>query len=398
MLTNTFVKNVKAADKPKKYADGGGLYLYVTTKGGKFWRMAYRFCGKAKSLSFGEYPIVSLREARDRRDEAKKLLANDIDPSQQKKERKSHLIAESRNTFELIAREWQETQTIHNTPAHRHRMLFNLEHYIFPYIGKKHIADVIPQDILNIARKYEEKSTWISHRIVQICGRVFRYAVITGRAKYNVTSELHGILRPIPGTHRPGLTNPSEAGQFLLDIDSYTGTLQTRSALQLMVLTFVRTQELRCAEWREFDFQDRLWRIPAERMKMRTPHYVPLSDQSIKVLKELQCLTGDSKFLFPNVRDDNRPLSKSTLLQAIRFMGYRRDRTCVHGFRTMASTLLNEMGYNRDWIERQLAHQERDGVRDAYNCAQYLPQRRKMMQEYADYLDTLKENARTLSN
>ena len=394
MLTDTFLRSLKPADKPKKYADGGGLFIYVSTTGSKLWRMAYRFNMKSKLLSFGEYPLVSLKEARDQRDEAKKLLAKDIDPGQHKKELRAARIAEEANTFRAVALEWYETQTTHNTPAHRRRLMFNLEKYLFPSLGRKAITSIEAQDLLAISKPLEVESTWISHRVVQICGKIFRYAIASGKLKHNITADLRGALRPIPTRHHAGLTDPLEVGKLLLDLDNFTGFFQTHCALRLLPLTFVRATELRRAEWKEIDFEDKLWRIPAERMKMRTPHYVPLSEQALAIFRSLHGVTGEGKYIFPGTRGNGNVISPSTMLNALRFMGYRRDVMCIHGFRTMASTLLNELGYNRDWIERQLAHQERNGVRDAYNCAQYLPQRRKMMQEYADYLDTLREKAR----
>lgn len=395
MLTDTFLRNVKPADRPKKYGDSGGLFIYVSVTGSRLWRMAYRFDGKSKLLSFGEYPTVSLKEARERRDEAKKLLARDIDPGQHKKELRAARIAEEANNFKAIALEWYETQTTQNTPAHRRRLIYNFEKYIFPALGKKPISTIEAQDLLALVKPFEGDAIRVAHRIVQMCGKVFRYAIATGRAKHNITADLRGALRSIPVKHHAGLTDPLEVGKLLLDLDNFTGFFQTHCALKLLPLLFVRATELRRAEWKEIDFEDRMWRIPAERMKMRSPHYVPLAEQSLAILRKLHAATGDGKYVFPGTRGNGNVISPSTMLNALRFMGYRKDVMCIHGFRTLASTILNELGYNRDWIERQLAHQERNSVRDAYNSAQYLPQRRTMMQEYADYLDTLREKART---
>lgn len=394
MLTDTFLRSLKPADRPKKYADGGGLFIYVSTTGSKLWRMAYRFNMKSKLLSFGEYPIVSLKEAREQRDAAKKLLAQDIDPSQHKKELRAARIAEEANSFKSVALEWYETQTSHNTPAHRRRVIYNLEKYLFPALGRKAISSLEASDLLAVAKPLESESARISHRVVQLCGKIFRYAIANSKTKHNITADLRGALRPITVRHHAGLTDPLGVGKLLLDLDNFTGFFQTHCALRLLPLVFVRATELRKAEWKEIDFEDKLWRIPAERMKMRSPHYVPLSEQALAIFHSLHGVTGDGKYIFPGTRGNGNVISPSTMLNALRFMGYRKDVMSIHGFRTMASTLLNELGYNRDWIERQLAHQERDGVRDAYNCAQYLPQRRKMMQEYADYLDTLREKAR----
>ena len=394
MLTDTRIRNLKAADKPKKYSDYAGLFLYIPLTGKKYWRMSYRFNQKSKLLSFGEYPIVSLKEARELRDEARKLLAKGIDPSAHRKEEKQLRLERENNTFQTIALDWHEKQTTMNTDAHRRRLKYILETYIFPMIGNLPITAIKPYDILTIARKREtDCSEYAAHQIVQICGKIFRYAISCGKADYNVTTDIRGALRPIPRAHHPCLTEPLKIGQLLLDLDEFPGYFQTRCAFQLLSLTFVRATELRRAEWTEIDFDERLWRIPAERMKMKTPHIVPLSKQSMEILTRLRAVTGDGRYLFPSNRTNSNVISPSTLLNALRFMGYRRDQMCIHGFRGMASTLLNELGYNRDWIERQLAHQERDGVRDAYNYAQYLPQRRQMMQDYADYLDKLRSAA-----
>ena len=390
MLTDTFLRNLKPEDRPKKYADGGGLFIYVSTSGSKLWRMAYRYNMKSKLLSFGEYPHVSLRDAREQRDEAKKLLAQDIDPGQHKKELRAARIAEEGNTFKAIALEWYETQTTAYTPAHRRRLIYNLEKYIFPSFGKKPITGIEAQDLLALAKPYESEKVRVAHRLVQICGKIFRYGIATGKLKHNIAGDLRGAIRSIPVKHHAGLTDPLEIGKLLLDLDNFTGFFQTHCALRLMPLLFVRATELRRAEWKEIDFEDKMWRIPAERMKMRSPHYVPLSEQSLEIFRNLHGATGGGKYVFPGTRGNGNVISPSTMLNALRFMGYRKDVMCIHGFRTLASTILNELGYNRDWIERQLAHQERNGVREAYNCAQYLPQRRIMMQEYADYLDELK--------
>lgn len=280
MLTDTFLRSLKPADKPKKYADGGGLFIYVSTTGSKLWRMAYRFNMKSKLLSFGEYPLVSLKEAREQRDEAKKLLAKDIDPGQHKKELRAPASPRKPIHSRRSPLNGMRQQTTHNTPAHRRRLMFNLEKYLFPSLGRKAITSIEAQDLLAISKPLEAESTWISHRVVQICGKIFRYAIASGKLKHNITADLRGALRPIPTRHHAGLTDPLEVGKLLLDLDNFTGFFQTHCALRLLPLTFVRATELRRAEWKEIDFEDKLWRIPAERMKMRTPHYVPLSEQA----------------------------------------------------------------------------------------------------------------------
>jgi integrase len=357
--------------------------------------MGYRFEHKSKLLSFGEYPIVTLKMAREQRDAAKRLLAEGIDPSLHKKEVQAAKLAEKRNAFEFIAREWYETQTVDKTPGDRRRKIYMLERFCFPVLGKKNMAKIDATDILAVVKPLEQNGKVdMAHRALQYINMVYRYAIASGRVKHNIVTDIRGALRPKRPQHRASITDTEKIGRLLLDLDEFTGFYQTKCALQLIPLFFVRSTELREAVWTEFDFKERLWRIPATRMKMRMPHIVPLATQSIHILTSLREYTGRSRFVFPSVRTYERPISKSTMLNAIRFMGYRKDVLSIHGFRSMASTLLNELGYNRDWIERQLAHRERDSSRDAYNYAQYLPQRQKMMQEWADYLQGLLEKAR----
>jgi integrase len=398
MLNDTLIRSLKPADKPKKYADGGGLFLYVPLTGKKLWRMAYRYNKKSKLLSFGEYPLISLKTARERRDEAKKLLAEGIDPGKHKKAVRAAKLAEEANSFGSIAREWHETQTIGNTPEHKRRVMYYMEKYLFPTLGKTPISHIEASDILAIVKPLETDSVSAAHRALQICGMIFRYGVATGKTKHNIVADLRGSLRTKRPIHRAGLTDRKKIGQLLLKLEDFQGHFQIQCALRLMPLFFVRAAELRYAEWPEFDFDDRLWRIPDQRMKMRLPHLVPLADQAMTILTALKEYTGNGKLLFPSSWRDGKPIGSATMLTAIRHMGYTKQDLCVQGFRTMASPLLNELGYNRDWIERQLAHQERNGVRAAYNSAQYLPERRRMMQEYADLLDGLREKAREESS
>lgn len=391
-LTDTHIRNVKYVGKPKKHFDGGGLFLFVTANGSKLWRMAYRFEHKEKLLSFGEYPTVSLKDARERREEAKKKLANGIDPAEHKKSIKAAQLAEIHDTFRNIALEWHETRTVEFSDKHRGTIIYRLETYLFPAIGKAHIAKLEPQDILAVIRPIEQKGLYeTSRRLLQIVSQVYRYAVITGRAKHNIAADLRGALRPRKVTHRAAITEPVKVGQLLRDCEDYQGFFPIICALRLAPLVFVRPSELRAAEWSEINFETKEWRIPAERMKMKQMHIVPLSEQALKILVELYPYSGNGKYLFPSIRTETRPISDVTLLNALRRMGYAKDEMCTHGFRSIASTLLNELGYNRDWIERQLAHGERDEVRAAYNYAEYLPERRKMMQEWADYLCSLRD-------
>lgn len=390
-LNDTFIRSVKPLDKPKKYFDGGGLFLFVPASGSKLWRMAYRFDGKSKLLSFGEYPAVSLKDARERRDDAKKLLAKNIDPSERKREEKQARIRAERDSFQNIAKEWHATRMAEFSPKHQGTVMYRLETYIFPAIGKIHIAKLEPQDVLDIVKSIENKGNFeTSRRVLQIINQVFQYAVITGRAKYNIAAGMRGALRPRNVVHRVAVLEPAKVGQLLRDIDEYYGYFPLVYALKLAPLVFTRPTELRAARWSEFALEAAEWRIPAERMKMRQLHIVPLSTQAMDILNDLYDVTGNGIFLFPSTRTATRPISDVSMLNALRRMGYQKHEMSVHGFRSIASTLLNELGYNSDWIERQLAHGDKNGVRAAYNYAEYLPERRKMMQEYADYLDTLR--------
>ena len=392
-LTDTYIRSLKAADKEQKHFDGGGLYLSIPKTGRKLWRMAYRFDQKTKLLSFGEYPTITLKDARQRRDEAKKLLANGIDPGAQKKAAKEEQLSEVKDTFQNIALEWHDTRTSDFTEKHRGTVMYRMEKYIFPLIGHEHIARIEAPDILAVVKPLEHKGqNETARRILQIIGQVYRYAVITGRARRNPATDLHGALRPRKTVHRAAITEPTKVGQLLRDCDNYEGYFPIVCALRLAPLVFVRPTELRAAEWSEFNLAEQEWRIPAERMKMKQMHIVPLAKQTVRILEELQPFSGNGKYLFPSIRTDVRPISDVTLLNALRRMGYEKHEMCTHGFRSIASTLLNELGYNRDWIERQLAHGERNDVRAAYNYAEYLPERRKMMQEWADYLQKLKTN------
>ena len=394
-LNDTYIRSLKPNLKPRKYFDGGGLFLFIPTSGSKLWRMAYRFNGKSKLLSFGEYPTVSLRDARARREEAKQLIAKDIDPSEHKREVRQAKIDAERNSFENIAREWHGIRMAEFSEKHQGTVMYRLETYIFPAIGKVGITKLETQDIMAVVKPLEQKGNYeTSRRLLQIISQVFRYAVITGKAKHNIAADMRGALRPRKVTHRAALVEPEKVGQLLRDIDDYEGYFPLVCALKLAPLVFTRPTELRAAQWKEFDLEAAEWRIPAERMKMRQQHIVTLSEQALAVLRDLYAFTGGGKYLFPSTRTETRPIADATMLNALRRMGYQKHEMSVHGFRSIASTLLNELGFNRDWIERQLAHGERDEVRAAYNYAEYLPERRKMMQAWADYLSDLREKAK----
>jgi len=304
-------------------------------------------------------------------------------------------IAEQANSFKNIALEWHENQTGQLTADHRGIVLYRLNTYLFPTIGNIAVNKLEPHDLLTIARSVEKKGLQdVPHRLVQLVGQILRYAIATGRARHNIAADLRGALKPRRGQRRATITDPEKIGQLLKAIDDYPGYFSVCYALRLIPLVFTRSTELRAAEWSEIDLEAKEWRIPASRTKMRQLHIVPLSDQAARILEELKAISGDGKYLFPSIRTNDKPITDMALLSALRRMGYEKHEICIHGFRGMASTILNEQGYNRDWIERQLAHSERDGVRAAYNYAQYLPERRKMMQAYSDYLSELKEKAR----
>ncbi len=395
-LTDTHIRAVKPLSKPKKYFDGGGLFLYVTPSGSKLWRMAYRFNKKEKLLSFGPYPTVSLRDVREKREEAKKLLTKNIDPSEHDKSIKAEMLAEAQNSFQNIALEWFETRTTGFSPKHRGVTLSLLKTHIFPAYGHKPITKIEAQDILAVARFFEKRGMLpTARRLVQLTGRILRFAIATGRAKHNTAADLDGALQTSKTVHRASIIDPKNVGKLLFNIENYDGCLYLpiRYALRLMPYVFVRSTELCNAEWSEIDFNASEWHISAQRMKMGDKHIVPLSSQALKLIYELKEVTGDSKYLFPSMRPNTPTINNTSLLLVLRRMGYKKHEMCIHGFRSMASTLLNELGYNRDWIERQLAHSDRRDVRSAYNYAQYLPERRKMMQDWADYLTTLREQA-----
>ena len=389
MLTDAIIRNTKPKDKPFKLTDGGGLYLLVNSTGSRLWRLKYRVGGLEKKLALGAYPEVSLREAREKAVEARKMIREGIDPSQAKKAQKAS--ASGADTFETIAREWFEKFSPTWTPSHGVRIIRRLERDIFPWLGKKPIKDIQAPDLLSVLRRIEERgAVETAHRASQNCGQVFRYAVATGRAERDPSGDLRGAIPPTKAKHHASITDPKEIGGLLRAIDAYEGGLIVRCALRLAPLVFTRPGELRRAEWKEIDWDKAEWSIPGEKMKMREKHVVPLSRQAIEILHELQPLTGEGRFLFPSPRSWDRPMSENAVLAALRRMGYSGDQMTGHGFRSMASTLLNEQGWNRDAIERQLAHAERDEIRAAYNYAQHMPERRKMMQAWADYLDELK--------
>ena len=388
-LTALLVKRAKPGAKTRRMADGGGLYLEVRPNGSKYWRLAYRFQGKQKTLALGVYPAVSLLEARAERDKAKALLRAGTDPGQARKIKKA--VEPGKDGFEVIAMEWFSKQKAVWGERHAQTIIGRLQKHVFPFIGAMSLHAIAAPDLLALLQKIEARGNMeTARRVKQICGQVFRYAIATGRADRNPAADLRGALTPPRTKHMASLTNPQDVAGLLRAIDNYQGSFITRCALRLAPLVFVRPGELRRAEWVEINLDAAEWRIPAEKMKMKTAHLVPLSSQAVAVLQEIFPLTGNGQYVFPSERSRARAMSSNTINAALRRMGYTKDEMTGHGFRSMASTLLNEQGWNRDAIERQLAHQERNKVRAAYNFAEMLPERREMMQGWADYLDQLK--------
>jgi integrase len=391
VLTKFLIENAKPDAKPRRLSDGRGLYLEIAPSGGKWWRFKYRLAGKERRISLGVYPDVGLAEARERREQARKHVAAGLDPGQQRRAEKLALAERTENTFAAVAQEWFGLFSPKWVETHATKVLGRLENDLVPWLGARPVRDITAPEVLSVLRRIASRGAdETARRALQDCGRVFRYAIASGRADRDPTRDLAGALAPRFVVHLPSITEPKAVGALMRAIDDYQGTFVTRCALRLAPLVFTRPGELRKAEWAEFDLEKAEWRIPAARMKMREQHIVPLSTQALAILRELQPLTGRFQLVFPSVRSRVRPISDNTVNAALRRLGYARDEITGHGFRSMASTLLNEQGWNRDAIERQLAHGERDAVRAAYNYAEHLPERRRMMQAWADYLDKLK--------
>lgn len=395
MLTEAKIRAFKATHKPVKLFDSGGLYLLMNPSGGRWWRLKYRRAGRERGISLGVHPQVTLKEARSRRDEARRVIACGGDPSVTRREAK----AARAHTFEGIATEWLALQE--KPPANSKqpalaavslcKLRWMLETFLFPEIGHRPLGEIAAPELLAALRKIEGRGAHdTAHRTKQLAGRVFRYAVATGRAERDPSGDLRGALAPVVVRNRAAITEPAQIGQLLRAIDSYQGQPVTLAALKLAPHVFVRPGELRAAEWREIDFEGALWRLPPERMKMREAHVVPLSTQALAILRELRALTGTGRYLFPSIRTLSRPLSENSLNASLRRLGYSKDEMTTHGFRALASSSLNEQGWAPDLIELQLAHAERNKVRAAYNRASRLTERRKMMQQWSDWLDTVR--------
>lgn len=393
-LTDTAIRNAKPRDKTYTLGDGEGMYLEVMPNGQRFWRMAYRQPnGKKNRLTFGKYPEVSLAEARDKRLAARKLMAQGIDPGMAKREEKHAKEKAALNTFEAVARAWLAKTAADRAASTQEKNTAWLERNIFPAIGALPISSIKPWDVLSALRVIEKRGAIESaHKIKQLCGQVFRFAVASGLADRDMTVDLRGALSAVPEAHYAAITDPKEAAELLRAIDAYNGHAYAVAALKLAPLVFVRPGELRAAEWSEIDLDAAEWRIPGSKMKMGQDHIVPLARQAVALLKDLHAMTGHGKFVFPSVRTSTRCMSENTVNAALRGMGYGKDVMTGHGFRAMARTIMDEvLGERVDLIEHQLAHAVKDPNGRAYNRTAHLPARRLMMQRWADYLDAIKQ-------
>lgn len=397
-LSDIQVSKAKPKDKPYKLTDGDGLFLLATPTGGKLWRFKYRFDGKEKLLSFGTYPALSLADARQRREDAKKLLANGVDPGEMKKSLKQAKIALEENSFEIIAREWHTKFSGQWTTGHAVTIMSRLERDVFPWLGSSPVSEIKPVDLLAVLRRIEGRGALeTAHRVRTIAGQVLRYAVATGRAERDAAADLRGALPPTHERHHAAITDPKEVAELLRAIEGFQGTFHVKCALKLSPMLFVRPGELRQMEWAEIDFEEERWNLPAEKMKMKQAHIVPLCKQAVAILKELQPLTGSGRYVFPCHRSPLRPMTNNAITAALRRMGYTSDDQTGHGFRAMARTILDEVLQVRpDFIEHQLAHAVKDPNGRAYNRTAHLVERKKMMQLWADYLDGLKQGAKVI--
>ena len=389
-LTDISAKSAKPREKLYKLSDEKGLFLSVRPNGGKYWQMKYRFNDKEKTLSFGVYPEVSLKEARDKRDGARKQIKDGIDPSSEKKLAKLTRMVDAGNSFEHVAHEWHDKQRARYTAKHHKTVLTRLGNDIFPLLGSRPIGQIKAPELLVTIQKIEKRGAIdLAHRMMQTAGQIFRYAVATGRAERDISVDIRGALTTRKKVNHANLKE-DDLPEFLKKLPNYQGEIKTKLALQMLILTFVRSGELRGMKWDEINEETSEWHIPAERMKMGEKHIVPLSKQVIDLLAQIRRLHNNPNFVFPSQRNPNKPISENTLIYAIYRMGYHSKAT-AHGFRATASTILNEKNFRADVIEKQLAHGERNKVRASYNHAQYLPERKDMMQWWADYLDKIKK-------
>ena len=395
-LTDTFTKNTKHSGKPAgdKHSDGGGMYLLVNA-GGKYWRMDYRFADKRKTLALGVYPEVSLAKARQRREKARELLADGIDPSTAKREEKRAKADAAAHTFELVARDWLAKTAAERASTTQNKITSWLERDVIPFIGAMPMSAIGPRDVLAALRKMEARGALDSvHRVKQVTGQVFRYAVAIGAAERDVTQDLKGSLAKAAPSNFAAITEPKQLGELMRSISAYGGHPNVAAALRLTPMVFVRPGELRTMEWTEVDLETAEWRIPGAKMKMKADHIVPLSTQALALLRGMHPATGHGKFVFPSLRTGERPMSENTINAALRGMGYAKEVHSAHGFRATARTIMDEvLGERVDLIEHQLAHAVKDVNGRAYNRTAHLPARREMMQRWADYLDKLRIGA-----
>ena len=389
-LSELKIRNAKPRERAYKIFDERGLFLLVTPTGGRLWRLRYRIGNLEKLISLGAYPDVPLKRAREKRDDARRLVADEIDPSADRKAKRAAMLV----TFEGVAQEWLDLQAKSLAPETISILGSRLNSGLYPYLGSRPVGAITAQELLAALRRIEARGRHeTAHRVRALAGRVLRYAVATGRAQHDVAADLKDALAPVKSKNFASVTDPVRVGELMRAIDGYTGHPVTALALKLAPLVFVRPGELRAAEWSEFDLPNAEWRIPGTRMKMGEPHVVPLARQALAILRELQPLARGGRYLFASLRTRDRPMSNNTINAALRRLGYSGEEQTAHGFRSMASTLLNEQGFPPDVIELQLAHAERNKVRAAYNKAQRLAERRKMMQAWADYLDGLRAGA-----
>ena len=406
-LTDVKARNARPGEKQVKLFDGNGLFLLVTPAGGKWWRFKYRFGGKEKLLALGTYPEVSLADARRRREEARKLVANSVDPGAVKKALKVAKAGSDANSFEVVAREWHEKFKVSWSTSHAHVTISRLERNIFPWMGKRPISEIEPPEVLTVLQRMESRGAGETARRMKIvCGQVFRYAVATGRAKRDPTVDLKGALAPAVSKNMAALTDPKDVAELLRATDEYQGTFVVKCALKLAALFFCRPGELRHTKWSEVDFETAQVNVPIERMKLSTAtkrkckgqlHLIPLSTQAVAILKELQPLTGHSKYVFPGHRSPQRCMSEGAVLMALRKMGFSKEEMSGHGYRAMARTMIRQnLHIDAEYIEIQLSHATKSPNGTAYDRVSFLPERRKMIQQWADYLDELRDGAKVV--
>lgn len=397
-LNDPEVRSAKPGAKPRKLSDGRGMYLLVQPNGARYWRMKYRFSGREKTLALGVYPEISLKVARERREEARHLLYTGIDPSEVRQDRKRVELAERDNTFKAVALEWFAKEKPGWKDSHSSKIESRLERDVYPYLGGRQVTEITAPDVLAVVRRVTDRgAVETAHRALQNIGQVMRYAIITGKATADPTIALRGALPAPKVKHHAAITEPKPLGQLLRDIEGYKGTHVVRCGLRMAPHVFLRPRELRRAEWSEIDLEAKTWAISAEKMKGSRPHVVPLSRQVVRIFEELEPLTGELQWVFPAARNTADPMSDNTLLAALRGLGYSKDQATPHGFRATARTLLDqELGAAPHLIEHQLAHTVRDPLGRAYNRTSHIRDRRQMMQKWSDYLDALRDGAKVI--